>query len=69
MKTIYDLIYDNILLKNIVTIALVLGFLYMNIVNGETPQTYDTVMIAVIGFYFGTRTPQESVKYVASKVI
>lgn len=42
--------------KSIVTLTLTGVFAYMNIVSLEVPETFKTIYVMIIGFYFGTQT-------------
>lgn len=41
--------------KSIVTLTLTGVFAYMNIVGLEVPETFKTIYVMIIGFYFGTQ--------------
>ena len=42
--------------KSIVTLTLTGVFAYMNIVGQEVPETFKTIYVMIIGFYFGTQS-------------
>ena len=42
--------------KSLVTLALTGVFAYMNIAGLEVPETFKTIYVMIIGFYFGTQT-------------
>lgn len=41
--------------KSLVTLALTGVFAYMNIAGLEIPETFKTIYVMIIGFYFGTQ--------------
>ena len=41
--------------KSIVTLTLTGVFAYMNIAALEVPETFKTIYVMIIGFYFGTQ--------------
>lgn len=41
--------------KSIVTLTLTGVFAYMNIVGQEVSETFKTIYVMIIGFYFGTQ--------------
>ena len=41
--------------KSLVTLALTGVFSYMNITGLEVPETFKTIYVMIIGFYFGTQ--------------
>ena len=41
--------------KSLVTLALTGVFSYMNIAGLEVPETFKTIYVMIIGFYFGTQ--------------
>ena len=41
--------------KSLVTLALTGVFAYMNIAGLEVPETFKTIYVMIIGFYFGTQ--------------
>lgn len=41
--------------KSLVTLALTGVFAYMNISGLEVPETFKTIYVMIIGFYFGTQ--------------
>ena len=41
--------------KSLVTLALTGVFAYMNIAGLEFPETFKTIYVMIIGFYFGTQ--------------
>lgn len=41
--------------KSIVTLTLTGVFAYMNIISLEVPETFKTIYVMIIGFYFGTQ--------------
>ena len=41
--------------KSIVTLTLTGVFAYMNIAGLEAPETFKTIYVMIIGFYFGTQ--------------
>lgn len=42
--------------KSIVTLTLTGVFAYMNIVGQEVSETFKTIYVMIIGFYFGTQS-------------
>lgn len=42
--------------KSIVTLTLTGVFAYMNIVGIAVPETFKTIYVMIIGFYFGTQS-------------
>lgn len=42
--------------KSIVTLTLTGVFAYMNIVGQAVPETFKTIYVMIIGFYFGTQS-------------
>ena len=45
--------------KSLVTLTLTGVFAYMNIVGLEVPETFKTVYVMIIGFYFGTQATKK----------
>lgn len=41
--------------KSLVTLALTGVFAYMNIAGLAVPETFKTIYVMIIGFYFGTQ--------------
>jgi biotin transporter BioY len=41
--------------KSLVTLTLTGVFAYMNITGLEVPETFKTIYVMIIGFYFGTQ--------------
>lgn len=42
--------------KSIITLTLTGVFAYMNIASVSVPETFKTIYIMIIGFYFGTQS-------------
>ena len=42
--------------KSIVTLTLTGVFAYMNIVGQEVSETFKTIYVMIMGFYFGTQS-------------
>lgn len=42
--------------KSLVTLTLTGVFAYMNIAGQEVPETFKTIYVMIIGFYFGTQS-------------
>lgn len=42
--------------KSIVTLTLTGVFAYMNIAGQAVPETFKTIYVMIIGFYFGTQS-------------
>ena len=46
--------------KSLVTLALTGVFAYMNIAGLEVPETFKTIYVLIIGFYFGTQATKNA---------
>ena len=45
--------------KSLVTLTLTGVFAYMNITGMEGPETFKTIYVMIIGFYFGTQATKK----------
>ncbi len=45
--------------KSLVTLTLTGVFAYMNITGLEVPETFKTIYVMIIGFYFGTQATKK----------
>lgn len=46
--------------KSLVTLTLTGVFAYMNITGLEVPETFKTIYVMIIGFYFGTQATKNA---------
>lgn len=46
--------------KSLVTLTLTGVFAYMNISGLEVPETFKTIYVMIIGFYFGTQATKNA---------
>lgn len=54
-----DKLYKLIDVKSLVTLTLTGVFAYMNIAGLEVPETFKTIYVMIIGFYFGTQATKK----------
>lgn len=41
--------------KSLVTLSLTGAFIYLNVASIDVPETFKTIYVMIIGFYFGTQ--------------
>lgn len=46
--------------KSIITLTLTEVFAYMNVAGIDVPETFKTIYIMIIGFYFGTQSQSKN---------
>jgi hypothetical protein len=58
MKTFIDLLKESSLVQALITLVIVVTLCYMYVQSMNIPETLTSVMLLIVGYYFGTKQQQ-----------
>ena len=67
MEKFWDLLERSIIVQSLVTLASVSAVIYLAIIGQPVPQILTDVTMAIVGFWFGSKTTHE-VQVMASRL-